>query len=553
MMPANNPERKIKGIVEQLDNAVARRIEYLELHKKRLNQDIALIESYDYLHEDALIFEALSEVRDNLDAATAEYYRIKARAGFLGLKSPLKLYKASRRYAEAEKYYQQKNDALHEAQPIAERQLKINEHTHWVDKEKSRLPVLKREQDECLTELALARTFQRNATDACRAAEGTGWLAHDFMGYFLAIVEAVNEDDYRKACQLLPMLRFQKKPTPEQYLVWAKEANLLREQAFKQQSGMPATSAYREIAAHSIQLAKNTLRQSPPGYLNVAEQWQFLSYLTIVPQKFHVDAHWAIYWAMFQCGQSLANVITHTDQNEDTYTGELRALVNHWLARWANERIAKFGYPQSRSFFGTLMTAGTKEETRTGADIGLIVDLNIGGMVCRKAALFQAKKTRAGRADIGSHSDQLAKLTLAPAMGYYLFYHQYDYPLSAPAPTVCSAAELRMAIEASGRDIHASRLGMDVKSVGWDWASFVSFGLCEADSGIGVPFTTAQEALTLLGGGSAGLLPKNLLLISVSGDEMVEELIQALRNDYHLAKDQLKQKGHARSGPQLSL
>lgn len=64
----------------------------------------------------------------------------------------------------------------------------------------------------------------------------------------------------------------------------------------------------------------------------------------------------------------------------------------------------------------------------------MIVDLQLGEPVCRKVALFQAKKVRFGIAAIGSKSGQLAALAASTAIGFYLFITKLpDWQLMPPA------------------------------------------------------------------------------------------------------------------------
>jgi hypothetical protein len=181
---------------------------------------------------------------------------------------------------------------------------------------------------------------------------------------------------------------------------------------------------------------------------------------------------------------------------------------------------------------GTLEIASTSEETCLGADIGLIIELNIGDLVCRKVALFQAKKSKHGVADLGSNTGQLRKLAAQTQMGFYLFYHQLLDPLRPPAPTVASARALEERAIELGKSRDATSLSLNVRKMGWDWASFVSFGLCQPNSPWGEPFNTAADALDKLGGGNPGNLPKYLHLIAIADEDHVSALSEQIRQHY---------------------
>jgi len=181
---------------------------------------------------------------------------------------------------------------------------------------------------------------------------------------------------------------------------------------------------------------------------------------------------------------------------------------------------------------GTFEIAGSREETRLGADIGIVVDIDIGGLVCRKVALFQAKKVMNGLADIGSTSAQLAKLSARPQTAFYLFYHQATHPLRSPAPTVCSAAALAECVTNGGRGLDAGYLPVNVRALGWDWTSFLSFGLCNADTDLGESFSNAEEAVALLGEGDPRHLPKYLYVIAIADEPRVMELRAKIQEHY---------------------
>ena len=70
----------------------------------------------------------------------------------------------------------------------------------------------------------------------------------------------------------------------------------------------------------------------------------------------------------------------------------------------------------------------------------------------------------------------------------------------------------------------AHYLRLDVRACGWDWASFVSFGLCNAQSDIGETFDTFDDALSILGSGSTGYLPRYVYVVAIENEPYVLEL-----------------------------
>lgn len=223
-------------------------------------------------------------------------------------------------------------------------------------------------------------------------------------------------------------------------------------------------------------------------------------------------------------------------------------------------RIRQFGYPTTTSYFGTLEIAGKSEETRLGADIGVIVDLQIGDLTVRKVVWFQAKKAKRGIADLGSTSQQLSRLAASPAKGFYLFYHHSDFPVRAPAPTVCEERALAKIVKGKGKSLDARHLPISVRTDGWDWASFIAFGLCDPDSTLGESFTTPYDALSKLGGGNPRHLPTYLYMIAISDESRVADLqkqihiyYRNLEHEHHHNHKLSHDHTQERDGPELSL
>jgi hypothetical protein len=196
-----------------------------------------------------------------------------------------------------------------------------------------------------------------------------------------------------------------------------------------------------------------------------------------------------------------------------------------------------------------------------GADIGVIIALNIGGLVCRKAVLLQAKRAKDWEADVGSRKGQLPKLSKLPRGGYYLFYHESpELRFDSPVPTVSSAQALQQLVLDANKDPKATSLKLDVRASGWDWASFFSFGLCDAASDIGEPFDTIDDAMRILGSGETGELPLRLYLLAIEDEPFTLELKQRLRHQYRRPEPQLdrsvsksSKKDLGREGAELEL
>jgi hypothetical protein len=412
----------------------------------------------------------------------------------------------------------------------------LDNHNNYVADERARLVRVRLELDALKAKRAVATQFQKEVADAIAAARSNGWAANAFPANFREMARQVYARDLSGASKQLSTLVFQRKPSTSAYEQWEREATDIRTKAYTNHAGMAASGSYPEIAARSIDLAKGALRERALQLLGAlphpADQWQVLSALLVDPRQLQTDALWAVYWSMFQCGQWMANALFEADAHEDVFNGKLSAQIDRRLSGWAAERVRQFGYPETTSYMGTLEIASTTEETRLGADIGLIIDLNIGGLVCRKVALFQAKKAKVGVANVGSDTAQLPKLAANPQLGFYLFYHQLLYPVHPPAPTVASAHWLAQLVSQSGRPVEAASLSLNIRTSGWDWASFISFGLCDPGSPWGESFVTTSDAFDILGGGDQGHLPKYLHVIAITDEPSVMELRAQIGEHY---------------------
>lgn len=542
-------------IADELENLLISKASDLSNRIAELDRNIQRIEALEYWNEKNERSQALAKTRTWLSRVERLQLESRKTSGFAGLLTPIATFKHWRAVKDARRACTDAEAAFNAPDIKAERDARITTHNHSVHLEQTRLPGLNHQKDLLKSEKWTVDQFHNSANDAIFAARSNGWCARDFAQQFQYLADLAKNDQINQATAWLRTLIFQRRPSDTLYAKWQDEAVQLRVNAYHQYVGMAASGAYTKIAQHSIQLAAPMLRRQAATRLatfnHSADQWQALSSLLTNPQNLRTDALWAIYWAMYQCGQWIAKATAESDAHEDVLTGKVSAQIDRWLAGWAAERIHKLGYPEVRSYLGTLEIASTTEETRLGADIGLIVDLNVGDLICQKVALFQAKKSQSGMANVGSDSGQLSKLSRRPRTGYYLFYHQSSSLVMAPAPSVCSALELANQATLAGKDIDSARIPLNVREIGWDWANFVSFGLCDQNSEVGESFDTVEEALTALGNGNARHLPKYLHIITIADEPRVMELRAKIREHYYeRAKTIEKKKGrqHSRDG-----
>lgn len=472
---------------------------------------------------------ALAPSLARLEAKKQQLRQTQREVGLRGWAAPIKFLKdlfevrhVQREHNRSEQIF----DAPEEQAALAAR---IAAHNQYVTNERGRLNAVMQKMKYHEIEHATIVRFSQGVNEALIAVVGDAWRASDFSEQFLGISAQLETGDVSGAMSRLPSLVFQRQPSKPIYERLVKEANDKRDEAYTKYAGVAASGAYNEIAANSIELARNALRGEPARqlgeYVHAADQWQVLSALLTDPRNLNTDALWAIYWAMFQCGAlAVPSSLAHGDAHEDVITGKLTGLIDHWLSDWAKKHISRLGYPDIQAHLGILEIASTKEEARLGADIGLIVDLDIGDLSCRKIALFQVKKAKQGYANLNSVSRQLLKLASQPKMGYYLFYHQSPPPLHSPSPTVCSARTLVDSVTKTNVATDANYRRVNVRTLGWDWASFVSFGLCQAASDLGESFVTPDDALDILGGGDTRNLPRYLHIIAIADGPRITAL-----------------------------
>ncbi|WP_323147206.1 hypothetical protein [Pseudomonas marginalis] len=423
--------------------------------------------------------------------------------------------------------------------PDAQAQLtkKITQHNQYVSARKDEKPEIERKLAGSKQLLKAFEVFERASNDALSAASGKAWLAGTFMATLSQIEGLVRQDQVSKATALLETLVYQKRPTDTDYATLQNEAERIREEAYRDHCGVPVTGGFGEIVDASAKLAAANM-ESPwdlqlLSHTEPAIQWQELTQILTSPLTFSIDVLWSIYWAMLQCEDQMAKFLSSAVVKEDPLNGRFSAYVDSWLSQWASKQIPKFGYPASQSYLGTFHLAGTPEESRVAADIGLIISLNVGGLVCRKVALLQAKRAKDWVADVGSKKGQLTTLSSQELTGYYLFYHESPgFKLAPPVPTVSSALALQSLLVAANRGTLGKKILLDVSKSGWDWASFIAFGLCDPVSAVGQSFDTIDHAFQILGNDETGELPQHLFLLAIEDEGYVRDLQLQVRARY---------------------
>lgn len=437
--------------------------------------------------------------------------------------------------------------------------MQIAQHNKSVSQQQLEVPGIQQQLRQTKQLLQEFEAFKIASADALAAASCGAWLAGGFAAMLQDIDARVRRNQLAMAMVQVGTLVFQRRPTAAGYASLQGQAQAIRDKAYLEFHGVPATGAFDEIVKASATLAAANMQPAFAQELlhcpGTGDQWQLLTQILTWPQTLSVDVLWTIYWAMLQCEDEMAKFMSGTVAKEDPLNGRFSKSVEDWLARWASQQIPAFGYPLSQSYLGTFHLAGTSEESRLGADIGVIISLNVGGLVCRKAVLLQAKRAKDWVANVGSDKDQLTKLSANVLTGYYLFYHESPkFKVAPPVPTVSSALALQQLLQARKRVTTGASILLDVRDTGWDWASFITFGLCDPQSTVGAHFDTVDEAFTILGNKETGELPHHLFLVAIEDEGHVRDLEAQLRKRYEPAEPEKKTRAKKRDkdGPDHS-
>lgn len=541
------PERKmLKTTSHRLRSFLGSATQNLEQKIRVTEQVIREIDSLALRKEAQEREDNLKPTYSQMEICRKRFLNAKRKSGLGYLFTPVSTFRNWREWKHAQKEHAQAACKFDAPSTQTLRAAAIDAHNHKVEVERSRRPEQSAALKSYRSQYIALTDFQKAAASPIAAAGGEGWLAGDFAGHFEKITALIQNGHIADATTLLPKLVFQARPSKDIYAGWQQEAEDILDAVYRSHNGLPVTGGFSNIARASAKLAITSMCSASAEKIascsHPADQWQLLPLQAASPLNFNVDVLWTIYWAMLQCEQQMAELLADTKAHEDMLNGRFSAYFETWLTKWAAKRIQAFGYPSSHSYLGTLQLANTGEETRTGADIGVIIVLNVGGLRCRKAVLLQAKRAKQGIANVGSTKGQLPKLSKLPRAGYYLFYHESPTTPFCPVPTVSSAELLQQRVLDMQKSPEAHYLRLDVRTCGWDWASFVSFGLCNAQSDIGETFDTFDEALSILGSGSTGYLPQYVYVVAIENEPYVLELKKRLREHYHSMPDKERQK-----------
>ncbi|WP_354334540.1 hypothetical protein [Undibacterium sp. GrIS 1.2] len=531
----STPDDDVSSKITQL---LFLKVVLVKSHINRYDDEIARIQALKKASEVEERELAFAPSQLILRQAQIGLARLKSSKTLAIVRSPFRYWQLRKAARGAQKAHDAVIKTFDSPTQAYERTQRITAHNQAVQDEQLRLATISAERCDSNMKLSILNQLESRLKAPCEAAKSTGWRDAKFSADLASILKHIKNEDFALASTYAIDLQFQQKPNERGYENLKAEAAELFNKSNSSSSGFLATAAYSRISSNALQLAKRALQ---PGRLkpifeneHPADQWIELAASLTDPRSMRVDALWAIYWAMFIFSEQLSDSLRDAHQNENVINGRASEKLGNLMATWSGPRIEKFGYPKNPSFIGTLEIAQSGEETRTGADLGVIIDLHVGALTCKKVALFQAKKAINGKSiDVGSEHAQLKKLLATPQLGHYLFYHLSKFPQRPQWPTVCTADDLMSQVNGASRYADDSYLPVNVRELGWDWTNYMTFGLCQPDSGIGVKFVDIDHALQILGGGSSDQLPRHLLLVAISDEEHVLEIRNKITQRYH--------------------
>jgi len=376
------------------------------------------------------------------------------------------------------------------------------------------------------------------------ALDRKAWLGRTTDGFLNLSVSHAKRRDFGSAAKALQSIEFQRLPSEDQFKKWALEYRKVLGGMKQKSAGFAATAAYPGLVKPSLELAKVRFHEAAwvgliERYKDLPDRWHALPASMVTHRALIEPVQWVIYWAFLVGSQSFADSAGPADINEDVLTGMLTQALKGQLADSAKSRLLQLGYPKAKANFDFLHLAGKKGEFATGADIGLVILLDVGDLRVRKVALLQAKVSVDGRADIGSKPSGPAKLTQLQKLrdderDFFVFYHRTNGTSPSPLPTVTSVKQLRESGTLSTGDLARLSIGAKPREQGWDLATFVAFGLCTPASALGKEVPDDADPLEAMIAGGRDSLPKYMVVVSLSHDEP----------EYHRAMSPLHRQGY---------
>lgn len=363
----------------------------------------------------------------------------------------------------------------------------------------------------------------------CRAIVSKAWIAGNTEVLLDESARYVQAHDWASAVEAIQRIEFQRLPSREQVLEWIHECSDKLKTMMDQSAGLVATAAYPGLLDASLKLAKSRFHADVwdthiECYEDLPDRWYALPVTMIGHHVLFEPIQWVIYWAFLTRSQSVAISTGQVKVHEDSLTGMLTYALKEELEGTAKARFLQLGYPRAKVNFDFLQLAGLDGEFETGADIGLVIHLDVGDLLVHKVALLQAKISKRGSAEVGSKASGSRKLTQLQKLqdserDFFLFYHKTIDASPALLPTVTAVSHFANKHKWTTADLLKEKKSVKTREHGWDLASFVAFGLCSPTNAIGRDIPVGDDPLDAMAVSGRETLPTYIMVVSLSHDE----------------------------------
>jgi len=269
----------------------------------------------------------------------------------------------------------------------------------------------------------------------------------------------------------------------------------------------------------------------------------FVNRVLSSPSYYHPRCMWALFWALAKAEHEFlfryVPFWSHEEQLTGHFVSQIMERTHDFKELWLDLDLQQFGEKTSELKIYYADTAAGRREALTGADLGFIVHAVLPKQrEFFKVARFQAKKvSRSGNARIDL--DQTRALMRRPELGYYLFYHFLDEKTWSLAPTVGEASNYKQKveeveeIEKKNEKRPKEKLGevsLPARSDGYDFATFVTFGLSDPAAEHGVMTSSPTEALRVLMAGTEALSePSRVMIVTLGSPPQPPDWNEILR------------------------
>ncbi|MBV6829935.1 hypothetical protein [Xanthomonas euvesicatoria] len=479
--------------------------------------------------------EQIAPAKNRLDMANIDLERAKIQ----GLTKGFFAFKAKREVKDAKANFDKQNLLLDTDAQINDRKALIESRSrsraiHQASKQE--LQVLKTQQAHISSQIGVIKKMCNDLSESNRRG---AWIAANTARELSEILVLTKANDPLSAAAKIKSLSFQRLPPEEVFDHWKKITGSYAAEITQKSVGYVALAPFLGLTEPSLELAKHQCKPTAwRSHISTsqhpADRWLALATHLADPASILEHVHWIIYWSFFSELQQFAGEIRSGHPSEDVLTGRLMAYLNRRLTTWGKQSLEQLGYPNAKAILKFVHTAGGGAEAITGADIGIIVNIDVGKLKVAKVALLQAKISHRGEADIGSKKSGMAKLTQLQKLNdrdrdFYLIYHVASGPSLPMLPTITTASHFREILGQDDAALEKEHITVKTREVGWDFASFITFGLCTANSAIGKTVPSGINPLEVLTENGATSLPRYVLVVSLSDhDREFEPVLQSL-------------------------